>query len=130
MSPLPVLIRILLCASLLLNGIGPAAASVRMAAGAPHAATGSATAPAASDCDHAVPGDAALPTPASHHADMTHGDDECLQSCMELCRHHCQAVFGLHASVAKPGSATEPVQRDVSGPRSMSAPPPIRPPIA
>lgn len=135
MSPLPVLIRILLCASLLLNGIGSAAASARMAmadmrmAAPAAAAAGAPAASSTGDCGHAVADGRSLPAPASPSADGAHDDDECLRSCMELCRHPCQALFGLQATFAGPDIAAEPARRTMPGPRSMYMPPPTRPPI-
>lgn len=142
MAPLPILIRILLCASLLLNGIGSATASarmgameLRMGADAAHAAAiEHAAGSAADDCDHDKPGsaspDASLPSSAAPGADTAHDDDDCVRICLELCMHHYQAVFGLHACVAEPGIAAEPLRPGLPGPRSPSSPPPTRPPIA
>ncbi|MBP6799293.1 MAG: CopL family metal-binding regulatory protein [Luteimonas sp.] len=132
------LLRLLLCLSLMLNGIGTATANARMAAMDAHGAAGMAhpsqpaepqpaepqAAPAdGGDCAH-HPAEAAPPQP------MPHDDDDCLQSCLAMCLHHCHAVPGLALSLVLPRFAQEPAQRELPERRTPPSPPPVRPPIA
>ncbi len=129
------LLRLLLCLSLMLNGIGTATANARMAAMDAHGAAGMAhpSPPAepqdaladAGDCAH-HPAEAAQPQPQP----MPHDGDDCTQSCLAMCLHHCHAVPGLALSLVPPGFAQEPAQRELPAPRSPPSPPPVRPPIA
>lgn len=141
----PRLFRLLLCAMLVLNGIGSAVAGTRMAVmshhdagSAPHAAMPMATsstpvmdhasADALSDCaDHAS--NAAANT-VDMPQDAPHGDGDCLQACIAMCMHHCHAMPVFNLSLAVAVLAPPPLQRDVAGHRFVPSPPPIRPPIA
>lgn len=130
------LLQLLLCASVLLNGVAAATASVRVAAMALDAAVPVATA-ADPDCHD-------LATGASHEAGMHmthaavsaadihsgHGQQECLQFCMDICMQHCQALFGGHALPSSPQAGAAPLASLDTGLQSLPRLPPIRPPIA
>lgn len=135
-EPVPRLLRLLLCLSLMLNGIGTATANARMAAmevngtaGMAHPAHPSQPAepPAApandGDCAHHR-ADTAPPAP------MPHDDSDCLQSCLAMCLHNCYAVPGLSLSLILARFVQEPAQRELPERRTPPAPPPVRPPIA
>ena len=137
MPVLSVLTRLLLCLALLLNGVGTAMATARMAATDMHGPSGTAHAmPAAQapqapanddDCAHhaAAADKAQAPEPASPHA----GDD-CLRSCLAMCMQHCPAVAGVALPLFPAGDAQAPATREAAGAGAQSSPPPVRPPIA
>jgi len=132
-----VLTRLLLCLALVLNGVGTAVASARMAAtdmhGRPDTAhampAGEAAQAPASDGDcahHAATADAAqAPEPPSPHA----GDD-CTQSCLAMCMQHCHAVAGIAMPLVLADDAQAPGTRESADAGAQSSPPPVRPPIA
>lgn len=137
------LLRLLLCASLLSNGIGSATAATRMAvqqaqAAGPAAAAVEATRTAGTatshcghgDADDAVDAPAAAPAGTAHHGGMAPGDGDCAQRCLDLCMPHSYVPPGFRAPLAAPGVAAQPVRPDVTGLRSPPSPPPVRPPIA
>ncbi len=127
------LLRLLLCLSLMLNGIGTATANARMAAMDAHGAAGMAhpAQPAEPQAAPADDGDCAHhPADAAPSQPMPHEDGGCLQSCLAMCLHHCHAVPGFALSVVLPRFAQEPAQRELPQRRTPPSPPPVRPPIA
>lgn len=137
MHALSALTRLLLCLALMLDSVGTAMATARMAAMDPHGtpvmahAMPAEPAPRApandEDCAHHAAGaDAAqAPEPASPHA----GDD-CLRSCLAMCMQHCHAVAGVAVPLFLAGDAQAPATRESAGAGAQSSPPPVRPPIA
>lgn len=129
------LLRLLLCLSLMLNGIGTATASARMAAMESHGAAGvaqpqvepQAAVADAGECPHHA---AEAAQPQAPDPRMPHDDGECLQSCLAMCLQHCHAVPGVATALALSAFAQEPAQREFPAPRTPSSPPPVRPPIA
>lgn len=131
------LLRLLLCLSLMLNGIGTATANARMAAMEAHGDAGATHLPQPAepqaaladtdDCAHHA-AEAAQPLSPEPHA--PHDDGGCLPSCLAMCLQHCHAVPGFAVSLILPGFAQEPTRRDFPALRTPAPPPPVRPPIA
>lgn len=128
------LLRLLLCASLVLNGIGSAAAGAWVAAvdsagvpvsGGEHLSPGCGHAPADGDTPHA--GDT-----SDLHAlhGSGHGEGDCLDACLDMCVHQCQALPGPLPALHVPQHA-DPLaphaERRAPSPHPASL---IRPPIA
>lgn len=130
-------LRLLLCATLLFNGMASAFASAHVAMMAFHDGAVAEAAQAEDpgmdvDCPHAAmqaaaaqanPPDAAPASPAGVETD-------CLQQCIDLCLQHCQALI-----TAMPAAATPPHAASVPMPAraGQAAPmrhPLLRPPIA
>lgn len=141
----PLLPRLLLCAILLLNGIGSAVASTHVAlaawaGGVPVTAThrtGPASDTPAADCPHTAGQTTAADAPAAaaHAAHAAEGaagtgDAECLKLCLEICLQQCQAMLATGLAGPPPVPRTVlPVDR-AAAPAADAAYPPLRPPIA
>lgn len=133
------LLQVLLCASVLLNGVGAASASVRVATMALEVAAPAAAQVADSDCHEAAGSaghaagmrmtHAAMPA-AADDLHGQHDEQECLQFCMDICMQHCHALFGGHALPASAQPGTAPLASLDTGLQSLPRLPPIRPPIA
>ncbi|PJJ96749.1 hypothetical protein CO641_12905 [Lysobacteraceae bacterium NML91-0213] len=130
---MPLLFRLLLCVTLLLNGIGSVTASVHVQldalSGEPAAAPRPADRP---DCGHAsaAPADIA-PAPAKAAPDQPADDvGDCMQLCMDLSLQPVQALAAVPALPPTAGVPAAPATRVIPGPASGPRPPPLRPPIA
>lgn len=130
---MPLLFRLLLCATLLLNGIGSVTASVHVQldalTGEPSAEALSADRP---DCGHATaaPADIA-PAPAGAAPEQPSSDvGDCMQLCMDLSLQPVQALAAVPALPPTAGAPAAPATRVTPGPASSPPPPPLRPPIA
>ncbi|TKS54990.1 CopL family metal-binding regulatory protein [Luteimonas yindakuii] len=126
----PLLLRLFLCITLLLNGIGSGMASVHVQLGALAGdAVAEAMASAADpDCPHAG-GAVPSPAPALHPAAPGPGDTDCLKLCMDLSLQPAQALAtppGLLPAAQPPDA---PAMRATAGVASAARPPPLRPPI-
>lgn len=139
------LLQLLLCASVLLNGVTAATASVRVAAMAlevPAAIASNAAAAADPGCHdaaatgghqagmgmaHAAMAASDLPAADAHSG---HDEQECLQFCMDICMQHCHALFGGHALPPSLLAEAAPLVSLDTGLQSLPRLPPIRPPIA
>lgn len=127
-----VLLRLLLCASLLINGIGSAMASahVALAMGAPaqHATDADAHAAAGVDCPHAATPAADMPADHGHHAGT--GDVDCVELCLDICLQHAHALQPAVEGAGPLPPATSPRVEARPAPASRAPFPPTRPPIA
>jgi hypothetical protein len=113
----PCLFRLLLCALLLLNGIGSAMASVHVMQMEAAASAGMAHS-ADADCPHAAAGTPAPPA-----------DDGCLERCVDICMQHAPALPVGHVIDAAPAARQGPAVLHAQGPASKQPYPPLRPPI-
>ncbi|MCD9006218.1 CopL family metal-binding regulatory protein [Luteimonas sp. XNQY3] len=128
----PLLFRLLLCVTLLLNGIGSGMASVHvaimeMSAGPVLALS---VEPAVADCPHA----------GAARADATHGDrhpaapdaddSDCMKLCVGICMQHCHVLPMALASATPVPAQLAPVTPLSAGPPSVRPHPLLRPPIS
>ncbi|WP_024892003.1 CopL family metal-binding regulatory protein [Luteimonas huabeiensis] len=124
------LLRLLLCASLLINGLGSAVASAHVAlaseALARSAATADAHAPAGTDCPHAA---AAADAPADPGGPAGAGEVDCIERCLDLCLQHAPLAPAPPRAGPLPPASTLRGQ-DRPAPASRAPFPPTRPPIA
>lgn len=129
------ILRLLLCATLVLNGIGAAAAGAwAAAASVDGAAVPALGAEGVTGCGHEATGDGTSPPgdASGMHAAHGggHGEGECLETCLDMCVHQCQALPGplpgLHLSGHAEALAPHAERRPPS-PRPALL---IRPPIA
>ena len=129
------LLRLLLCVILVLNGIGSAAASARVADAhtrsvAPKQMLGE-TIP---DCPHAAAvesrGHAPLPDPSMSQDHAGHENNECLELCLEQCLNQGPAMVTLQAGLPSMDAAPALALHDDLGSPSLRPALPIRPPIA
>ncbi|MCD9032427.1 CopL family metal-binding regulatory protein [Luteimonas sp. Y-2-2-4F] len=127
-----VLLRLLLCASLLINGIGSAMASahVALAMGAPaqHAASTDPHAAAEADCPHAAAASTDDPADHGHHAGG--GDVDCVELCLHICLQHAHALQPAVDGAGPLPHASRPRVEARTAPASRAPFPPTRPPIA
>nr|WP_255683431.1 CopL family metal-binding regulatory protein [Luteimonas sp. MHLX1A] len=118
----------LLCATLLLNGIGSAMASVHVQLEA--LASDVMTAPAAEghDCGHPVAALADTPH-AAPEPERAPGVTDCMKLCMDLSLQPVQVLSALPALPPATRTVAAPVKRVAPGLASTPRPPPLRPPI-
>ncbi|TDK25060.1 CopL family metal-binding regulatory protein [Luteimonas aestuarii] len=130
-------LRLLLCATLLFNGMASAVASAHVAmmaldAGAMAEAAQPEGHDMGVDCPHAAMQAAATQASPSHAAPASPAgvDTDCLQQCIDVCLQHCQAMITAMPAVATaPHAAAVPMP----APAGQAAPmrhPLLRPPIA
>lgn len=125
------LIRLLLCLTLLFNGMGSAVASAYGTLTGPHAAHG------------ADAGDVAGGTSAATHSDCPHGtavmpaladrfpmEMDCLETCLDICLQHGHALLTASMTGTWPPTHYLLLARPDAGPASLAPFPPLRPPIA
>lgn len=126
------LIRLLLCLTLLLNGMGSAAASAHGTSMGPHAGHGADTdeVPAGADavvfptCPHGP-----LPI-TSTSVDPLPAEMDCAEICLEICLQHGHALLPAVATGTWPPARPLPLVLPAAGPSSLALYPPLRPPIA
>lgn len=114
------LLRIVLCLCLLLDGMAPAFAAIRIhvqdamdaPAAAPHAQ--------ASDCHGAETAASAPSAPAP---------DDCLQRCLDLCLQQGHALGRQALAMTPPGPDAAPLAHASARPPASRPFPPLRPPI-
>lgn len=121
----PVLFRLLLCVTLLLNGIGSGVASVHvgMMGLAPQAGLVDQVDPAAGHCPHAD---------ADAHDGRVPADAEgsaCMKLCADICLQHCNVLPTMRMAEALPPIQLAPARSLVAGPPSIQPSPLLRPPI-
>ncbi|MGO3127548.1 MAG: CopL family metal-binding regulatory protein [Luteimonas sp.] len=128
----PLLFRLLLCVTLLLNGIGSGMASVHVAMMDMSAGPAHTTPVTAADggCPHAAGArtdgahdDRDAPAPAAD-------DGDCLKLCAGICLQHCHVLPMAHAPATTAAVQLAPVPPLSAGPPSVRANPLLRPPIA
>jgi hypothetical protein len=131
------LLRLLLCATLLLNGTGSAMASAHLAVmglQAEAAAMTDAAPMAADDCPHAARQDAATPDGTAAHGKVLDAtpdvaDADCFQRCLDLCMQQCQALIGGVAAIGASLPGAGVLAMVASGQASPLPHPLLRPPI-
>lgn len=123
------LLRLLLCTTLLLNGMGASVASAHIALmDLQQAAATAAMMEGGEDCPHAAAMADTMHGAHAEHAGKAEGD--CLERCLDLCLQHCHAVL---AAVQFPPPAPAPgllPLRAHAPPASAAQYPPLRPPIS
>jgi hypothetical protein len=130
-------LRLLLCATLLLNGMGSAMASAHLAAmglETEAVAMTDAAPMAADDCPHAGRQDAATHDGTAAHARGADAapdtaDADCVQRCLDLCMQQCQALIGGLAAIGASLPGAGVLAMDASGQASPLPHPLLRPPI-
>lgn len=128
----PFLLRLLLCVTLLLNGIGAGMASVHVAMmDMPSGPTPAMQVePAGADCPHAGAARAAATHDDPHPAAPGADDSDCLELCMGICMQQCHVLSIASASAMPMAAQLAPVPPLVAGPPSVRPHPLLRPPIA